>query len=107
MLEELNLEESRTAVCEALSAIGTYQSLDAQTLLQLVDAALEIDIQYMKSAGVEEGEAYDEEIAYDKLVNGLKQRFPKRKSMLSEFADDYLEAMEAYLDSIGALVWDD
>ena len=60
----------------------------------------------MESAPVEEGGVYDDEAAFELLFEGLKERFPQYQMFCMRLAEDYMDAVEEYLDSIGALEWD-
>lgn len=106
MLEELDIEEARTAVLAALKANSAYSSIDENTLEDIAQQAIELDIDFMDSAGVSQGTEYDEEKAYAHITGKLKEKFPKQQNLVNGLVDDYMEAFEAYLESAGLISWD-
>lgn len=75
-------------------------------LEQLLDAVIKLDEAYMEEAGVNDGEVYDDDAAYDYFMEKLSALFPEQKMYLMRFVEDYMEYSEAYLESIGAIDWE-
>lgn len=93
------------AVSQALCALPACKNLSPALVEEIAARAIDVDLGYMEKAGVFSGEAYDEDEAYAALCKGLSAAFPKL-SGLDSLVDDYMEAFEIYLDSIGAIAWD-
>lgn len=77
-----------------------------RVLEQLLDAVIKLDEAYMEEAGVNDGEVYDDDAAYDYFMEKLPALFPEQKMYLMRFVEDYMEYSEAYLESIGAIDWE-
>ena len=105
MFEELNLEEGKKAVAQALRALPECAKLPPELVSGLAAAAVELDMAYMKQSGVEEGAEYDEDAAFDFIFAGLKKKYPSVRK-LDEITEDYMEAWEVYLNSVGAIDWE-
>jgi len=105
MFEELDLEEGKRAVTQALRALPACAKLEPALIEALASAAVDLDMQYMRDAGVEGGAEYDEDAAFDRICAGLKNKFPSVKK-IDEITEDYMEAWEIYLDSVGAIDWE-
>ena len=105
MFEQLDLGEGKKAVTQALRALPACAKLEPVLIEAIAAAAVDLDMQYMKDAGVEEGAEYDEDAAFGCICAGLKKKFPSVKK-IDEITEDYMEAWEIYLDSIGAIDWE-
>ena len=105
MWEELDRAEAAKAVSQALCALPACKNLSPALVEEIAARAIDVDLGYMEKADVFSGEAYDEDEAYAALCKGLSAAFPKL-SGLDSLMDDYMEAFEIYLDSIGAIAWD-
>ncbi len=106
MIQGLDLREGAVAVYAGLRSIEGLRTIDDDTLRAMIDAAIAADIAYMENAGVEEGAPYDEDDAFSAISGALRKRFPARKALVASFVDDYLEAWEVYLESVGLIEWD-
>lgn len=106
MFENVDIDEGKMAVFQALKANIAYASIDEGALKDISQVAIELDGEYMESAGVNEGAEYDEEKAYAHIAAGLKKQFPKYNHLVNGIVDDYMEAWETFLESIGAITWD-
>ncbi|MPN54340.1 hypothetical protein SDC9_202010 [bioreactor metagenome] len=73
----------------------------------MVGECLRLDGEFMAETGVDEGNIYDDDKAYEKIFNGLCTRFPEMKMYCMRFAEDYMDAFEEFLDETGMLTWDD
>lgn len=101
-------------VASALSFIlGKYlekgdfpQVMDEETLSKMIGAALTYDEAFMSETGVDQGEVYDDDKAFDYLNSHLVSQFPDQKMYILRFVEDYMDYNELYLESIGAIEWD-
>lgn len=85
---------------------GDYSFLKEGELENMVAAMQEMDEEYMRTTGVDNGEFYDDEAAFEQLFAGMKERFPEYKMYCMRLAEDYMDYYENYLDSIGAIEWE-
>ena len=81
-------------------------SVAAAVLSAMVGAALTYDEAFMAESGVDEGELYDDDAAYDYLHDHLSGQFPEYEMYIMRFVDDYMDFNEQYLESIGAIEWE-
>ncbi len=98
--------EAEMTVYEKLRKQEDYARLPDETLLALVKACLGADSRYIDAAKVLEGGVYDDEAAYEMILEALKRGFPEHKALLPAFADDYMEHYEAFLEAQGVIDWD-
>lgn len=84
-----------------------FAALSADMLRGACQVAVQLDGEYMKKAGVADGDYYDEDEAYEWIVEGLIARYPNTDELLlAELADGYLDAHQAYLEQNDLLNWD-
>ncbi len=100
---ELNLEEAKKYISDKFVKLGEYDFLDAETLEKMLDTLLDIDGAYMDSLG-EDGE-YDEDAVFETMHERMMKDFPSYKMYMMRFVEDYMDFMDEYLDSIGAIDW--
>ena len=82
------------------------QVMDEETLSGMIGAALTYDEAFMAETGVDQGEIYDDDKAFDYLNDHLASQFPDQKMYILRFVEDYMDYNELYLESIGALEWE-
>lgn len=93
-------------VANAMGRASDYSFLPPETFARMVEALVDIDLAYMESSGAGEEGVYDDEAAYDLLFVGLKERFPQHHAYCMRMVEDYMDAVEAYLESTDSLEWD-
>jgi len=106
MIEGVDLKKAQQAISAKLAG-GEYSFIASDKLSEMVGECLRLDGEFMAETGVDEGNIYDDDKAYEKLFQGLSARFPEMKMYCMRFAEDYMDAFEAYLDDTGLLAWDD
>ena len=104
--EDNGAEEIKAFALNKFREQGDFDILPAGVLEQLLDAVIKLDEAYMEEAGVNDGEVYDDDVAYDYFMEKLTALFPEQKMYLMRFVEDYMEYSEAYLESIGAIDWE-
>lgn len=94
-------------VVDAMKKDKRFATLNENMLRDVCQAAVKLDAQYMKKAGVADGDYYDDDEAYDMLVEGLISHYPNTDELLiAELADTYLEAHHEYLERHDFINWD-
>jgi hypothetical protein len=106
MIEGVDLKKAQQAISAKLSG-GDYTFMAGDKLFDMVGECLRLDGEFMRETGVDEGNVYDDDKAYEKIFNGLCARFPEMKMYCMRFTEDYMDAFEAFLDDTGMLAWDD
>lgn len=94
-------------VVAAMKNDKRFLNVEDQLLRGVCTTAVKLDGEYMQKAGVADGDYYDEDEAYDLIVEGLIRQFPSADELLvAELADGYLDAHQAYLEEHDLLNWD-
>lgn len=105
-MSEIDSAAARKYVLDKFNEQGDYSFLKEGELESMVSAMQEMDEEYMRVSGVDDGGVYDDEAAFEQLFEGMKARFPEYKMYCMRLAEDYMDYYEEYLDSIGAIEWE-
>lgn len=106
MYSDINMNEMKEYILNKFKVEGDFDFLDEDTLKEMIDSMLAFDEEYMKSAGVDEGEIYDEDDAYDKIFASMQEKYPDHKMYCMRLSEDYLDFVEEYLASVDAIDWE-
>jgi len=106
MYADVDVNEMRKYILDKFAAEGDFSFLKEGELPRMVDAMLELDEEYMKAARVDEGEVYDDDAAYEHMFAGMQARFAQHKMYAMRLVEDYMDFLEEYLVSIGAIEWE-
>lgn len=93
-------------VAEAMAQKSDYSFLTPEPFDRMVEALVDIDLAYIESSGADSDGVYDDEAAYELLLAGLKERFSQQQTYCMRLVEDYMDAVEEYLESTDALEWD-
>lgn len=81
----------------------------------LIRQAIELDLAYMRASGVIAGDGmtgsayYDDDEAFEYILDGIARARgwdEERTLRLGALIDDYMDAQQNYMESIGLLEWD-
>ena len=72
----------------------------------MLTRVMALDDEFMQEKGVNDGEVYDDDAAYDFLFAKMSEEYPEQKMYCMRFVEDYMDYAERYLDSIGAIDWE-
>lgn len=97
--------KARDYLIDHIGAQADYSFMPEGKLAEIVEKLMELDAAYMRVAGVNDGEEYDDDAAYEALFSGVSQAFPEYKMYTMKLTEDFLDGNEAYLESIGAIEW--
>lgn len=107
VLEQDNgAEEIQAFAMKKFKEQGDFDILPEGVLEKMLSAIVTLDEEYMEKAGVNDGEVYDDDDAYEYFMEKLPGLFPEQKMYIMRFVEDYMEYSEAYLESIGAIDWE-
>lgn len=101
---DINAEEARVGIVDKFNAEGDFDFMKPDELSDLASKLIKIDFEYMDTLG--DDDAYDEDVIYERLYQLAVAAYPQYKTYLMRFVDDYMDFMEEYLVSIGAVDWD-
>ena len=104
-MEEKTLDQG-AFLLEKFKTQGDFLIFGEEKLKTMVAALIEADAAYQKAAGVDQGEVYDDDAAYEFLHNALGARFPEDKMYLMRLCDDFLDYNEEYLEQAGLIEWE-
>lgn len=103
-----DLDEAKAFITAKFAEQGDFiQIMPQEDIDRLIGRTQELNETFMDEKGVNDGETYDDDEAYAYLTEKLGEEFPEQKMYIGRFVDDYMEYDEAYLESIGAIAWDD
>lgn len=103
---EIDLIKAKEFILKKFNEQGDFSIFDAKDLDQMVEAVLSLDAQFMKDTGVDDGEVYDDDAAYDFMFEKMSEKFADQKMYMMRLVEDYMDYNEEYLESIGAIDWD-
>lgn len=106
MEEEYSVENAKKFIKQRFMEQGDFLILKEDVFDQMLDRIVALDEAFMESSGVNDGEVYDDEKAFDYLFAEMQKSFEEQKMYCMRFVEDYMDYSEAYLESIGAIEWD-
>ena len=106
MEQEYSVENAKKFIKERFVQQGDFLIFKEDVFDRMLDRVVELDEEFMEKRGVNDGEVYDDDKAFDYLFEGLQKDFEEQKMYYMRFVEDYMDYSEAYLESIGAIEWD-
>jgi hypothetical protein len=105
--KEYDQAEAKRYILENFRKQGDFaEIMDEKTLEKMVGAVMAHDAAFMKAVGVEEGEVYDDDAAFDYMHEKMAAQFADYKMYMLRLVEDYLDYNERYLDSLGLIDWE-
>ena len=105
-MEEYSKAEARAYIANKFSEQGDFNILPKDVFEKMLDKVLELDEAFMAETGVNDGQVYDDDQAFEYMMKGLQEAFPEQKMYAMRFVEDYMEYDEAYLESAGLINWE-
>ena len=105
-MEEYSKAEARAYIANKFSEQGDFNILPKDVFEKMLDKVLELDEAFMAETGVNDGQVYDDDQAFEYMMKGLQEAFPEQKMYAMRFVEDYMEYDEAYLESAGLIDWE-
>ena len=106
MEQEYSIKNAKKFIKERFVAQGDFLILKEEVFDSMLNRIVELDEAFMESSGVNDGEVYDDDKAFDYLFEEMQKSFEDQKMYCMRFVEDYMDYSEQYLDSIGAIEWD-
>jgi hypothetical protein len=106
MEQEYSIENAKKFIKQKFMEQGDFLILKEEIFDQMLDRAVALDEEFMEANGVNDGEVYDDDKAFDYLFEGMQSAFEEQKMYCMRFVEDYMDYSEAYLESIGAIEWE-
>ena len=106
MEQEYSVENAKKFIKERFVAQGDFLIFKEEIFDSMLDRIVELDEEFMESTGVNDGDVYDDDKAFDYLFEGMQKSFEEQKMYCMRFVEDYMDYSEQYLDSIGAIDWE-
>lgn len=98
--------EAKAYIAQKFAEQGDFAILPANVFDQMLNETLRLDGEYMEQAGVNDGAVYDDDAAFEYMMERLQAAFPEQKMYAMRFVEDYMEYSEAYLESAGLIDWE-
>ncbi len=105
-MEEYSKAEARAYIANKFSEQGDFNILPKDVFEKMLDKVMELDEAFMAETGVNDGQVYDDDQAFEYMMKGLQEAFPEQKMYAMRFVEDYMEYDEAYLESAGLIDWE-
>ena len=105
-MEEYSKAEARACIANKFSEQGDFNILPKDVFEKMLDKVMELDEAFMAETGVNDGQVYDDDQAFEYMMKGLQEAFPEQKMYAMRFVEDYMEYDEAYLESAGLINWE-
>ena len=102
-MEEYSKAEARAYIANKFSEQGDFNILPKDVFEKMLDKVMELDEAFMAETGVNDGQVYDDDQAFEYMMKGLQEAFPEQKMYAMRFVEDYMEYDEAYLESAGLI----
>ena len=106
MEQEYSVENAKKFIKERFVAQGDFLIFKEEIFDSMLDRIVELDEEFMESTGVNDGEVYDDDKAFDFLFEGMQKSFEEQKMYCMRFVEDYMDYSEQSLDSIGGIDWE-
>lgn len=100
---EINVTEAAAAIARDFENEGDFDFMKEEERMALIQKLVTLDLNYMEEIG---DDVYDEDVIYERLYAAAEEACPQYKTYLMRFVDDYMDFMEQYLVSIGAVEWE-
>ena len=104
--QEYSVENAKKFIKQRFMEQGDFLILKEEVFDRMLDRIVELDESFMETTGVNDGEVYDDEKAFEYMFAEMQKSFEEQKMYCMRFVEDYMDYSEAYLDSIGAIEWD-
>ena len=106
MEQEYSVENAKKFIKQKFMEQGDFLILKEEVFDAMLDRIVELDETFMEENGVNDGEVYDDDKAFEYLFAEMQKSFEEQKMYCMRFVEDYMDYSEAYLDSIGAIDWE-
>lgn len=102
---DIDFNDAKKYITDEFAKQGDFEFIPPEELGNMVNLLVDTDSEYMLK--VMDDDIYDEDFIYDKLIKLISEKYGKYKTYLMRFIDDYMDFMEQYLVSAGAVEWID
>lgn len=105
-MEEYSRADARAYIADMFAQQGDFNILPKDVFEKMLDKVMELDEAFMAETGVNDGAVYDDDAAFDYMMEKLQAAFPEQKMYAMRFVEDYMEYDEAYLENAGLIDWE-
>ena len=105
-MEEYSKADARAYISGKFDQQGDFGILPKDMFEKMLDKVMDLDEAFMAQTGVNDGEVYDDDAAFEYMMKELQAAFPEQKMYAMRFVEDYMEYDEAYLESAGLIDWE-
>ena len=105
-MEEYSKADARAYIAGKFAEQGDFNILPRDVFEKMLDKVMELDEAFMAETGVNDGQVYDDDQAFECMMKGLQTAFPEQKMYAMRFVEDYMEYDEAYLERAGLIDWE-
>ena len=106
-MEGIEKQEALEYVLEAMKKSEAFKGIENDDVKKYAELALETDFAYMDENKVSDGGVYDEDEAYDYIMEKLSSdKDDETAAMISMIVDGYLEYFDEYLEKNDLIEWE-
>ncbi len=105
-MEEYSKADAKAFIANKFDQQGDFKILPKDILEKMLDKVMDLDESFMAETGVNDGKVYDDDQAFEYMMQKLQEAFPEQKMYAMRFVEDYMEYDEAYLESVGLIDWE-
>lgn len=94
-------------VISAMKKGEEFKGVEDEDITRITTQAMDADFAYMEQANIEDGGVYDEDDAYDFIMEQLKKgKDDETVALISLIVDGYLEYFDQYLEENDLIDWE-
>lgn len=105
-MEEYSAEKARDYIRDCFVKQGDFAILPNDVFEKMLNRVIALDEQYIRDSGADGEGVYDDDAAYDFMLETMKLEFEDERMYCMRFVEDYMDYNEQYLESIGAIEWE-
>lgn len=107
MNETIDKKAALEYVISIMKKCEEYKGIEEADISRITAQAIEADFAYMDKANVNDGGVYDEDDAYDYIMEILtKGKDDETSALISLIVDGYLEYFDEYLEKNDLIDWE-
>lgn len=106
--KEYSQAEAKAFILAKFMEQGDFPAIMSEEQIgSLVDEVMALDEAFMAKTGVNDGQVYDDDAAFDAMFAEMEQKHDGDiKMYMMRLVEDYMDYNEQYLNSIGAIDWE-
>lgn len=107
-MEEKNFDAgaARAYIIERFARQGDFLIFGEDAIAEMTAQAMALDEAFIHDTDADGEGFYDDDAAFDYMLQGMQRAFPEHKMYMMRFVEDYMDYNEEYLDAQGLIDWE-